>query len=291
MKRIMTAWILALVLLCTGLTAFADMPTEDRAGNPITVPEQVGTIISLAPSTTQILLDLELGDKIVATDTYSVGKEGLAGDLPAFDMMTPDVEQMLALSPDLIFVTGMSLADGSDPFTTLVENGICVAYVPSSDSIEGIKEDILFIGQLAGNAEGAQAIVDDMTAKIAAMTVETDAPIPVFFEVGFPYSLGSGTFINEMIEILGGKNIFADEYSWITVSDEAVVAGAPEIIFTNADWNPEAVSEILARDGWNAIPAVEKEQVYLINGDASSQPNQHIIEALEEMKAAFDSAK
>ena len=62
--------------------------------------EQAESIISMAPSTTRILIDLGLADKIVACDTYSYASYGteLAEDLPQFDMMTPDQEQIISLS-------------------------------------------------------------------------------------------------------------------------------------------------------------------------------------------------
>ncbi|MCR4997152.1 MAG: ABC transporter substrate-binding protein, partial [Butyrivibrio sp.] len=77
----------------------------DRSGNPIEVPENVETIISMAPSTTQILIDLGLGDKIVACDTYSYGSylADLKADIPQFDMMTPDQEKIVSLNADVVF--------------------------------------------------------------------------------------------------------------------------------------------------------------------------------------------
>ena len=286
MKKVVTAWILALALIATGVFALAEVPTQDRAGNPLAVPEKVETIASLAPSITQVLIDLGLADKIIAVDTYSAGSKGLDETLPAFEMMAPDMEQMIALNPDIVFVTGMSLSDGTDPFTALTDVGIAVAYIPSSNSIDGIMEDNLFIGQVAGNAEGAKALNDKLAAAIETFRVETDAPIPVYFEISpapYLYSFGSGTFLNEMIELLGGKNIFVDQEGWISVSDEAVIAAAPEIIFTNVNWEEDAVEKILAREGWESIPAVENGKVFLIDADASSQANHRIVYALEEM--------
>lgn len=288
MKRTVAAWILALAILLICLPGLADMPSEDRAGNPIAIPAQVDTIVSLAPSITRVIADIGMAEKLVAIDIYSVGIEGVPEGLPAFEIMTPDLERIIALAPDLVLVSGMSLAGGDDPFAVLAENDICVAYIPSSGSIAGILQDTLFIGQAAGNEDGAQALNDTLEAAIESLRVQTDEPVPVFFEISFPYSLGSDTFLNEMIEILGGANIFADQAGWITVSDEAVIAAAPEIIFTNADWMEDPVGAILARDGWESIPAVENERVYLIEGDASSQPNHRIIIALEEMAKAFE---
>lgn len=80
-------------------------PDTDRSGNPITLPDQVDSIISMAPSATQTLLDLGMKDKLIAVDTYSAMYFGLE-DLPTFDMMEPDTEQMAVLGADLIFTTG-----------------------------------------------------------------------------------------------------------------------------------------------------------------------------------------
>ena len=92
-------------------------PQEDRAGNPITVPEEVNSIISLAPATTQILCDLGLADKIVAVDTNSPQyAEELTEDVMQFDMMEPDLEQILNAEPDIIFVSNMSSQGGDDIF-------------------------------------------------------------------------------------------------------------------------------------------------------------------------------
>ena len=64
-------------------------PTTDRSGASITLPDSVGTIISMAPSITQTLLDLGCGDAIIATDVHSAKLEGVTEGLPAFEMMTP----------------------------------------------------------------------------------------------------------------------------------------------------------------------------------------------------------
>lgn len=290
MKKSVIAWMLAMLLLLAGTGVLAEMPTVDRAGNPIAIPEEVNTIASLAPSITQILVDLGMQDKIVAIDTYSAKSKDLAEGLPAFEMMAPDMEQLIALAPDLVLVTGMSLADGNDPFVALTEVGIAVAYIPSSDSIAGILEDNLFIGAVVGNEEGAQALNDTLVSAIDTLRVETDTPTSVYFEISpapYLYSFGSGTFLNEMLEILGCKNIFADQEGWLSVSDEAVIAADPEVIFTNVNWEPDAVGSILAREGWESVSAVENSRVYMVDSDASSQPNHRIVHALEEMAAAL----
>lgn len=290
MKKTFPAWILALVLLLAVASAHAAPPAEDRAGNPVTIPESVQTIASLAPSITQMIVDLGQGDKLVAVDTYSKDIQGVPDEALAFDIMSPEAEQLVALSPDVVFVSGMSLSVGTDPFKTLTDLGICVLYIPSSSSIDAIVEDTLFIGEALGDREGAQALCDRLTGAVEAFRASTDVPVRVYFEIQpFPnlYSFGSGTFLNEMIELLGGENIFADQQSWIAVSEESVVARNPEIIFTNVSWTEDAVGEILSRTGWESVDAVQNKAVYPIDADASSQPNHRIVLALEEMAQAL----
>lgn len=287
MKKLVSTVLALLMAMCVCLPGLAEAPSQDRAGNPITIPETVESIVSLAPSITQVLVDLGFGEKIVAIDTYSAGTIGLDETLPAFDMMAPDMEQIIALAPDVVFVTGMSLVDGSDPFAQLVEMGTCVAYIPSSTSIDGILADTLFIGQVVGDEAGAQGLNDALTEAIELLRVETDTPTSVYFEMGFPYTFGTGTFLNEMIEIVGGRNIFADQESWISVSDEAVIAANPEVIFTNVNWLPDPIEDITSREGWDGIAAVANDRIYQIDADASSQPNHRIIYALEEMAEAL----
>ncbi len=91
-------------------------PTIDRAGNSIEIPEDAQRLISFAPSITQVIDEIGLLDKVVAVDTQSPKYvEGL-DELPQFDMMTPDIEALAALDPDIMFVSGMSSAKGDNPF-------------------------------------------------------------------------------------------------------------------------------------------------------------------------------
>ena len=81
-----------------------EIPTKDRAGNDIKVPEQVNKIVSVAPSTTQFLIDLGLGDKIVGIDTSSYAYlDKLPANVAQFDMMNPDNEAIAALNPDIVY--------------------------------------------------------------------------------------------------------------------------------------------------------------------------------------------
>lgn len=269
------------------------LPTEDRAGNEVVIPEKITKIISMSPSNTEILVDLGFGENLIAIDEYSADIEGIPADIPQFDMMNPDVEQLVALNPDIIYATGMSMANGNDPYKSIKDLGITVVYIPSSDSIEDIYKDIMFIADSLKVSVKGEKIVDDMKAKVneyKEIGSKIENKKTVYFEIaGAPnlYSFGNGVFLNEMIEILGAENILKDEDKWLSVSNEVVVTKNPDIILTNVNYIENAVDEIKNRAGWENITAIKNNDVYYIDNDASSLANQNIIKALDEMAKAI----
>lgn len=276
-----------------GVKEPVSLPTKDRAGNEVIIPGKITKIISISPSNTEILVDLGFGESLVAVDKYSADIEGIPSDIPQFDIMNPDVEQLVALDPDVIYATGMSMAKGNDPFKPIKDLGITVVYIPSSNSIEGIYEDIIFISETLQVKDKGEKIVDDMKIKVneyKEFGSKIENKKTVYFEIaGAPnlYSFGSGVFLNEMIEILGAENILKDQDKWIAVSDEIIVAKNPDVILTNADYIPNAAEEIKIRAGWENITAVKNNDVYNIDRDASSLSNHNIIKALDQMAKAI----
>lgn len=273
----------------SALAEEAALPTADPAGNEIVVPEEITKVVCMAPSTAQILEDLGLTELLVGIDNqtpYYV--EGL-DELPQYDMMTPDCESLLALDPDIVFTTGMSNVGSDSPYAELVAAGICVAEIPSASSISAIKDDILFISNCFGMHEEGTALADEMQAKIDAVAeigeTITDKKSVLFEIACLPnlYSFGSGAFLNEMIELIGAENVFADQEGWISVTEEAAIAANPDVILTSVNYIEDPVDEILSRQGWESVTAVSEEQVYYIDNASTSLPNHRITTALEQM--------
>lgn len=269
----------------------AALPLTDPAGNEISVPENITKVICMAPSISQIIKELGVSDLLVAVDTQTPLYMEETAELPQFDMMTPDCETILSLDPDIVFVTGMSYVT-DDPYAELTEAGICVAQIPSSDSISGIENDILFVSDCFDKTKEGEEIVEKMEeeiSKIREIGETITEKKTVLFEIAcLPsiYSFGSGAFLNEMIEIIGAENVFAEEEGWISVTEESAIAANPDVILTSVDYIEEPVNEILSREGWEGVTAVKDEQVYYIDTASSSQPNQNIILALHQMAEA-----
>ena len=261
----------------------------DPAGNEITIPENIETIVSMGPSTTEVLVELGYADKIVASDTYSEVLGILPEDILYLDMMSPDIEQLIALEPDFIFATGMMMVEGTDPFEPIKNLGIPVAYIPSSESIEEIYEDILFTAQVLNEEEKGQEIIDNMKSEIESIKEIGDTIADkktVYFEIAAApnmVSFGEGVFQNEMIEIIGATNTLGDLEGWVSISDESIVAANPDVIITNVSYIDNPVEEIKSRAGWENINAIKNGEVYQIDDNKSSVPNHNIVIALKDM--------
>lgn len=294
MKKRLLAIITSFVLLfAVGCSSNKEVTVTDREGNEVTVPTKLEKIITTAPSNTEILVGLGVADKLVAVDTYSEGIEGLNEDIPKMDMNNPDAEAIIALEPDIIIASGYNkIGSAEDPYKAIVEAGIPVVYIPSSDSIEGIYKDIEFVASLVNESEKGEEIITDMKAKISeyeelAKTI-TDKK-KVYFEISAApsiFSFGSNTFLNEMIEVIGAENVFVDEDSWFAPTEEAVLDANPDVILTKVDYVENPTEEIMARDGWDNITAVKNGDVYYIDANSAARGNQNIIKALDEMAKA-----
>ena len=164
------------------------LPTVDPSGASISIPENIDSIVVLAPSITETVVALGLGDKIVGYDLNSVGIAGLPAGVPAFDTVNPDVEQLVALAPDILLVSSLSLYDQEAPYQPLIDAGVCVICVPTSESIDGVKSDIAFLAAALSVPEAGQALLDELNAELdglaaIAATIPQEERKSVYFEI------------------------------------------------------------------------------------------------------------
>ena len=268
------------------------LPTTDPAGNAIVVPGKIEKIVSLAPSITEILIEMGYADKLVAVDLQSKNIENLPEGLEYFELMSPDAERLAAMKPDIIYASTISIGNSSDVLSPLKELGISVVYIPSSDSIDGIYKDIEFIAATLQNQIEGDRIVAEMRERIEEIRSLSETITDkktVYFEISaapYMYSFGKGVFLDEMIEIIGAENLLADQEGWISVSEELILSKNPQVILTNVNYIENSVEEIKTRAGWDSVEAVKNGEIYYIDNMSSSLPNHNIVKALEEMLRA-----
>ena len=281
------------IFVLSGCSSQTDRMVTDRDGTAVNISTKIKKIISTAPSNTEVLMALGLGDKLVAIDKYSTDIEGINTELPQIDFLNPDAETIIGLEPDIVIASGHNKTGSvEDPFKAISEAGIPVVYIPSSDSIDGIYKDIEFIADVVNERSKGKEIVDDMKAQVEEIKAIGDTITDkksVYFEISpAPYlsSFGKSTFLNEMIEIIGAKNIFENEEGWISPTAEAIIDANPDVIITNAGYMENPTEEIKSRDAWENINAIKNNEVYLVDQNASSRPSQNVIKALEQMAKA-----
>ena len=268
MKKILALIMTLSIFVLSGCSSQTDRMVTDREGTEVNIPTKIEKIISTAPSNTEVLMALGLGDKLVAIDKYSTDIEGINTELPQIDFSNPDAETIIGLEPDIVIASGHNKTGSvEDPFKAISESGIPVVYIPSSDSIDGIYKDIEFIADVVNERSKGKEIVDDMKAQVEEIKAIGDTITDkksVYFEISpAPYlsSFGKSTFLNEMIEIIGAKNIFENEEGWISPTAEAIIDANPDVIITNAGYMENPTEEIKSRDACENINAIKNNEV------------------------------
>jgi iron complex transport system substrate-binding protein len=250
-------------------------------------------IVSTAPSNTEIIVDLGLGERIIAADKYSLEIPGVSAAAPEIDFFYPDPEALVNLDPDIVIASEHnSFGAGEDPFKLLSEMGIRVLYIPTSRSIAAVRRDIMNIASGLGVPERGESLIREMDREIeavAALGRGITRKKTVYFEISpfpNPVSMGRETFLNEMLEIAGAQNIFADTTGWIAPSAEAILERNPEVILTNVNFIDDPLGEIKSRRGFADTIAVRNGAVYRIDTDSSSRPTRRLTLALGQIARA-----
>jgi iron complex transport system substrate-binding protein len=265
----------------------------DRAGISVTIKGHINRIISTAPSNTEIITDLGMAHKLVAIDIHSANVTGIPDGLPLLDFFYPDAEVIINLQPDIIIANGHNASGtGEDPFRLLREMGIAVAYVSMSKSIDDIYKDIAFIAELLQVQEKGELVIHAMKDQIDGISEKTLSIKDikkVYFEISaapYMFTMGKDSYLNDMINVIGGSNIFENENWSVSPSAESIIDRNPDVILTSVNYIDDPIGEIKSRLGFNHINAVIENRVYQIDNDSSMRPSTRIILALNQMAMA-----
>ena len=297
--------IISLFILLTFTLSMAACAPADDTPEPVTTTVQTEAdeqdtvveelrLVSTAADTTEILDGLLLSESIVAADSYSSGIGNVDPEVCTLDYTNPDVEMIISLEPDVVFVSGSSTDGTVDPYSAISDAGVNVVYIPTAESISGIIDNIELIAKNTGaedKAEELTASIDEAVADAKARAESLGGEkVSVYFEISAApwfYSFGSNTYLDEIISICGGENIYSEETGWISNTEESILAANPQVILTNVMYDGYDYNEIYSREGWEAIDAVVNHRVYSIDANASSRGSQNIIKAIEEISLAI----
>jgi iron complex transport system substrate-binding protein len=286
-------WLIILILLFFGCGASKGREIVDRSGRTVKISGAVNRVVSTAPSNTEIITDLGQAHKLVAIDRHSANVAGIPEGLPQLDFFYPDAEVIINLEPDIIIASGHNpTGTGEDPFRLLREMGIPVVYISMSAGIDEIYNDIAFIAEILRVQKEGERLINSMKTQIdetAKMTANAENIKTVYFEISAApdmMTFGKGSYINDMISVIGAVNVFENENWLVMPGAEAVISRNPDVILTNVNYIDDPTGEIKSRPGFNHINAVINNRVYQIDTDSSVRPSARIILALRQMSRA-----
>ena len=267
----------------------------DDSGRSVTItkypPER---IVSIMPVCTEIACALELEEKIVGVDDHSnypltilqkVEDETLAN---VGDPLEVSIEEIIGLNPDLVL---SDHGEGqSQTVQRLEELGIPVVVLHPKNLV-GVISDIQLVGKITGKIQEAEALANDLTQRIQEVTNKAqnlEKPrvyVEYYFNGGY-WSVGSKSFITELISTAGGTNVFGEiEDEYLSTSTEGVLQANPEIIIISqgqmsaaCGLTPDVVKE---RTGWENTLALQNDKIFTINEDLMIRPGPRIVDGLE----------
>jgi iron complex transport system substrate-binding protein len=257
---------------------------KDTTGTDVTLQSEPQRIVSLLPSDTEILFALGLGNKIVGVSKWA-DYPAEAKTKPIVGDMKVDAEKVVAQKPDLV-IGGVS-ANGQD-LEALRKMGLTV-YAIEPKTIAEVEQAIKEIGNLTNSAEKARELIASMEKKVNDIKIKTkdltdDKRPRVYVEVSPApdiYTAGKGTFMDEMIELAGGKNIFSDVSGWKKVDAEQIVAKNPQVIISTHGVTADVLKDLQGRSGWQDIPGVKDKKVIAVDTNLVSRPGPRIVDGLE----------
>ncbi|WP_297438388.1 ABC transporter substrate-binding protein [Thermococcus sp.] len=254
----------------------------DSTGRKITLSPEPKRIVSLAPSLTESLFYIGAGDEIVGVTNYAdyppavknISRIGGYGKYA-------NLEKIAALHPDLI------VADDFSKSILPSLTKIAPVVILSANNLSDIYRNLELLGSITNHEEQAKLVVAEMRAKVSYVisVIGNTSRLRVFFILSYYngyWTAGKGTFVNELLSLAGGKNIFDDVRGWGVASEEQIINRDPQVIIIspNAGLKPSD----LCHGPLSTTTAVKTGHVYVLSDEnLVVRPGPRIVLGLEEI--------
>lgn len=258
----------------------------DAEGSKIQLRQKPEKIVSLIPSNTEILFALGLGKEVKGVTAYDDYPKA-AQKITKVVSTEVDTEKIIAMKPDLVLGHESSLNFQKDAYKQLEEAKTPLFVVKDAQTLQSAEKTIEQIGQLTGTTDKAKAVVQRMEKQKASLQTKAakqKKQPTVWIEISNDlYTAGDNTFMNEMLDLAGGKNIVTKK-GYPKYNEEQVIKADPDVIITTY---PNAKQEIAKRKAWENIRAVKNGRIYSLNADELSRPGPRLIDGAEEIYQAI----
>jgi ABC-type Fe3+-hydroxamate transport system substrate-binding protein len=289
--RVLRALILVLVFACRPVRAPAGTALVDDAGTPVTLAAPPRRIVSLIPATTELVFALGAGDRLVGRTAWCDFPPEAARVPNLGNGIGPNLEAVVGVHPDLVLL--YKSAANRDAAERL--RGLRIPTLElATDRMEDFDRIARLLGRALGVGERAESLVVRTERDLASATVRPSAlppSRPSIFILAWdrpPMTIGRGSFLSEIVERAGARNIFDDLADpSAPVSVEAVVSRDPEYILVSGTAEPA----IASRPEWQAVRAVRERRFLHVQGSEYNRPSPRVALAVRELAAALAAAR
>jgi cobalamin transport system substrate-binding protein len=272
-------------LACLATRLLASHLVTDETGRQVNVPDDPQRIISLAPSITETIYALGLGERLVG-DTDYCDYPPEARDKPHVgSLLSPSLEKIVSLKPDLVL--GDAESNRRQTADQLERLGIPL-YGLTAHSVDGALRSMEDLGKVLGRSIEAQALVATLRGRMETVerAVAGKARPKVLFVVWYRplITAGPNTFISDVIQRAGGQSVSDDlEGEWPRLNLESALERDPDVIlFPKTEAFSPALEEFQSLPGWKDFRAVKAGRMYFIS-DTINRPGPRLMDALEEV--------
>jgi iron complex transport system substrate-binding protein len=246
-------------------------------------------IVSLSPTSTEMLFAIGAGDQVEAVDDQS----NYPADAPATDLsgFEPNVEAIASYEPDLVVFS----TEPGDLGAALAGLGIPALVQPAATTLDDVYEQIDELGVATGNASKAKDVVEGMRTEIDSITgsiEQPSKPVTFYHELDDTfYSVTSSTFIGQLYSLVGLRNI-ADKAKgagggYPQLSAEYILSADPDLIFlADTKCCGQSRQTVAKRPGWDRIAAVKNGGVIPLDDDIASRWGPRVVEYLRQIAGA-----
>jgi iron complex transport system substrate-binding protein len=262
----------------------------DQLGRTVVLPKTPQRIISMAPSNTEILYALGLGDKVVAVTDFDDYPAEAKGKPSIGGFSEPDFEKIISLSPDLIVAANLQW---KDVITALEEKGVPVLVIDPK-TIDQLLDGITLVGKATGATDKAAEVVKGLRQRVDAVSRQTanlsaaDRPRVLYIVWHDPLMVaGKGTLHDELIRVAGGANVAAGLNDYAQTNAEFMIDANPQVILVGIGMGEGLDAPFqYARDGTDLASTDARRasppRVYSVDSNLADRPGPRAIDALEQ---------
>lgn len=228
-------------------------------------------IVSLAPSITKELEDLNMDENIVGVTSYCA-ISATNEDLIIGTATDVNIEKILLLNPDMVFATGLTKESN---INSLRNNGITVYQIPKLQSFDDICKQFIKLGELVGKVELAQSIVDKSIFKIdslKSLIPLNNEKLKIFIQIGAKplFTVIPNTFMNDYITFSDCENIAADLDKG-TITRESILQRNPDVIFI-VTMGIVGNEEKQKWETYKELSAIKNKKIFIIDSNLACTP-------------------